>query len=64
MAIIEIKLIPKAVLNAFFISIQNDSVGDIYDRATYDSQIAWLSENLNNYVTTLRPMAREYSEVQ
>ena len=50
--------------NAFFISIQNDSVGDIYDRATYDSQIAWLSENLNNYVTTLRPMAREYSEVQ
>jgi len=50
--------------NALFISIQNDSVGDIYDRATYDSQIAWLSENLNNYVTTLRPMAREYSEVQ
>ena len=50
--------------NAFFISIQNDSVGDIYDRDTYDSQIAWLSENLNNYVTTLRPMAREYSEAR
>ena len=48
--------------DAFFISIQNSAELDIYDRTTYEAQITWLSENLNNFVTTLRPLAREYSE--
>jgi hypothetical protein len=48
--------------NGFFIATTKYDIEDIYDEASVEVQLSWLSETLNNFVNSLRPLSREFSE--
>jgi len=48
--------------NGFFIAATKYDIEDIYDDASIEAQLSWLSETLNNFVNSLLPLCREFSE--
>jgi hypothetical protein len=48
--------------NGFFVSVTKHEIEDIYDPATEETQVSWLFNVLDKFVTGLRPLCRDFSE--